>query len=225
MFDGIEDSAGPTSVDALRARASELRRKTVPRWFMVLMTIAILSVVGWGLKTLGGAPHDPPENNLPRVAAMSTSTTLVVQSGNLVVNVVGAVASPGVYRLASDARIDDALRAAGGASPDADLDRVNRAQKLTDGAHIFIVRKGQAMPSPPSGSTSSNEGSSQETVNINVADAKQLESLPGVGPTTAQAIIAYRTSHGPFRSVDDLGKVKGIGPSKLEQIRAQASVS
>jgi competence protein ComEA len=106
----------------------------------------------------------------------------------------------------------DAVREAGGAQADAELDAVNLAMALDDGVRIYVPRRGEADPMGTSTSAS-------VPVHINTATAQQLDALPGVGPATAAAIVAYRTAHGPFSAIDELAAVKGIGPAKLDAIR------
>ncbi len=160
--------------------------------------------------------------------APSTSSTTV--ASRLVVDVVGAVQKPGVVRVAAGARVVDAIAAAGGATTDADLARLNLAAPVTDGARIAVPQSGQpALPVDPgavsgggasSGSASGTDsGATTGPININTATAAELDTLPGIGPATAQAIVTDRDAHGPFASVDDLARVRGIGPAKLAQLR------
>ena len=145
------------------------------------------------------------------------------------VYVSGAVGAPGVYELPSDARADDALAAAGGASPDADLERVNLAKRVSDGEHIRVPRQGDpaaldAPPSqlPPAYAQPGGGESSPRTagkIDVNSADADTLETLPGIGPARARAIIEHRQANGPFADVDALTEVRGIGDGILESIR------
>ncbi|HEX5946116.1 MAG TPA: helix-hairpin-helix domain-containing protein [Acidimicrobiales bacterium] len=152
-------------------------------------------------------------------------------AGQVVVHVVGAVAAPGVQRLPAGARVVDAVGAAGGATGDADLARINLAAALVDGQQVYVLRIGEEPPLPPVGAAAGAEGAAAVggdaaggPVDINRASAAELEELPGVGPATAEAIIAHREQNGPFASVDDLIDVRGIGDAKLEQIRPQATV-
>ncbi|MFN7151665.1 MAG: helix-hairpin-helix domain-containing protein, partial [Microthrixaceae bacterium] len=158
-------------------------------------------------------------------------------SGEVVVHVAGAVTAPGVVRLAATGRIVDAVAAAGGLRPDADPDRVNLAAPVSDGQRIVIPVLGQPLPeevvtaapgrTPPDGAAGSAgpAGPSPAVVDLNLATAEQLDTLPGVGPATAAAILAYREESGPFRSVDDLIEVRGIGEAKLEALRDLVVVS
>lgn len=154
-------------------------------------------------------------------------------SARLVVHASGAVASPGVYRVPAGSRVDDLIRASGGLSLDADVDRVNLAAPLVDGERIWVPRKGDTdVPDVVTGGTVSagpargsggsgggGPGDGAVMVNLNTATAEELDSLPGVGPATAASILAYRDQNGPLSSVDELIEVRGIGEAKLEQIR------
>lgn len=133
-------------------------------------------------------------------------------TAGLVVDVAGAVSRPGLYHLAAGTRIADAVAAAGGATPHADVTLVNLAAPLADGEQVLVPVRG-ALAGTGAGP------SSTAPVDLNTASAEQLDGLPGVGPATAQKIVDYRQAHGPFRSVDDLEAVPGIGPSKLAQLK------
>ena len=160
-------------------------------------------------------------------------------SGQIVVDVDGAVAHPGLYKLPPGSRVQAALAAAGGLSPQADAHRINRAAKLHDGQKLYVLSQGESGPPQAASSGQGCEGQActsaeggvagsdtegQGLVNINTANATQLTQLPGIGPAIAQKIIDYRTANGPFTSVDDLTKVPGIGAAKLAQIKSHARV-
>ena len=172
-------------------------------------------------------------------------------SGQVVFQVAGCVKSPGVYSLPTGKRVIDAIRAAGGAKHHADLDSINLAEKIKDSSRIYVpsvketraaaaprpapfaATKSASAQVPVSRSSSSPRinlpGSARQTssgamVNINTAGVDELDELPGVGPATAQKIIDFRTSIGRFSSVDQLLDVKGIGPSKIEQMRPFVSL-
>jgi competence protein ComEA len=140
-----------------------------------------------------------------------------------------------VVRVRAGAHVVDAVAAAGGATPDADLVRLNLAAPVVDGMRIAVPRLGapapEIDPAAVTGSTgatgAADPGTGQSSgapVNVNTATAEQLDALPGIGPATAAAIIADRAANGPFRSVDDLGRVRGIGDAKLEQLRGLVAV-
>ena len=133
------------------------------------------------------------------------------------IHITGAVLEPGVYTLPPDSIVKDALQAAGGSLPNADVENINLAAPLLDGQQIYIASYQEATSTPETSTSSISTPSSR--MNINTADAPELEYLPGIGPSLAQKIIEYRRDHGPFSSIDDLLMVPGIGPAKLEQIK------
>ncbi len=152
----------------------------------------------------------------------------------LLVHVAGDVRRPGVYELAAGDRVADALKLAGGGRSGAELDALNLAAKLTDGQQVLVARRGRGGAAAAAGTGGATAtaagagavagtapGSAPATVDVNQADATQLEALNGVGPAIAAKIVAWRTQNGPFRSVEDLAQVPGIGPKKLEAMRAQ----
>ena len=218
-----------------------------PRRLLVgAVALACIGIVGWRLL----APPPPPaEMRLPFAqpsqagdggaapssdaggADVGGASTTATASTEVVVHVAGAVVSPGVRRLPPGSRVTDALDAAGGALPDADLPRVNLAAPLVDGQQVYVPRPGEEVPAaagsglPGGGGGAGNGGVVPGTpVDLNTATPEQLDTLPGVGPATAAAIIAHREQHGPFTSVDQLLDVRGIGEAKLEQLRDLVSV-
>lgn len=175
----------------------------------------------------------------PASSGGATSGGDTAGSGQIVVDVDGAVAHPGLYKLPADSRVQAALAAAGGLSPQADVHRINRAAKLHDGQKLYVLSQGESTPplaassgqgcegqacTSAEGGVAGSDAEGQVLVNINAANAAQLTQLPGVGPAIAQKIIDYRTTNGSFTSVDDLTKVPGIGAAKLAQIKSHARV-
>ncbi|MBA2607994.1 MAG: helix-hairpin-helix domain-containing protein [Actinobacteria bacterium] len=153
------------------------------------------------------------------------ATTSTTSGGLLHVHAAGAVTQPGVVEVPAGSRVTDVVAAAGGPATDADLNQVNLAALVADGERVYIPRQGEVGAGMVAAGGGSSAASEQNViVNLNEADASQLETLPGVGPATAKAIVDYRAEHGRFRSVDDLLNVRGIGPSKLEQIKPHARV-
>ncbi|MGD2251481.1 MAG: ComEA family DNA-binding protein [Anaerolineales bacterium] len=140
------------------------------------------------------------------------------------VHVAGAVRNPGVYALPPGSRIQQALEAAGGCDPNADLTAINLAATVVDGQQVFVSSIGAPTPSRAPNPAPSPSAAITGLININTADAPELDLLPGIGPSLAQKIIEYRQTHGPFSCVDDLIRVSGIGPSKLEAIRDLVTV-
>lgn len=133
----------------------------------------------------------------------------------IIVHVAGAVRRPGVYHLPAGSRVYEAVERAGGVLEDAREGGVNQAAPLQDGQQVYIPRQGEeALPLPPPGSLSS-----PGKVNINTASQQELETLPGIGPARGQAIIREREKNGPFRSVDEITRVPGIGQVTLENLR------
>ena len=138
----------------------------------------------------------------------------------VVVDVVGAVRRPGLYRLEQGARIADAVARAGGATAKADVALINLAAPLADGEQVVVPKRGAAAPSAaPSGAGGSAGAPSGGPVHLSTATLEQLDSLPGIGPVTAQKILDYRQKQGAFTSVDELDAVPGIGPARMDQLR------
>jgi competence protein ComEA len=155
------------------------------------------------------------------------------QQSELYVDVKGNVKRPGMYRFMEGERISAAIEKAGGALPEADLERVNLAQLLTDGSVVRVPKKGEASPcgslfSPASsGQTlpSTLDQAGEGKVNLNTASLEELMTLPGIGETRAKAILAYRQQHGPFRTPEELKQVSGIGEKMFERIKASIRVN
>ncbi len=130
------------------------------------------------------------------------------------INVDGAVGTPGDYVLPPGSLVDDAVRAAGGPTDEADLEQINLAQELYDGQRVHVPRPGETLP------TSTPHGlSSDGRIDLNLADAALLQTLPKIGPKTAQSIIEYREVQGPFETIEQILEVKGIGPATFEGIK------
>jgi competence protein ComEA len=153
----------------------------------------------------------------PPAAAPAETTTAPPTA--VVVDVVGAVRRPGLYRLAQGARIADAVTRAGGATAKADLALINLAAPLADGEQVIVPRRGAAALGAPAGAGSAPGAPSSGPVHLSTATLEQLDSLPGIGPVTAQKILDYRQKHGVFTSADELDAVPGIGPARLDQLK------
>jgi len=164
------------------------------------------------------------------VAGVVVASSTSVPSPVLIVYVAGAVQSPGVYQVPGNARVQQAVLAAGGPAADADLDAMNLAAFILDGDRVYVPHRGAAVPAvvgATSGAASagtSGSGQPATPIDLNRAAAEELDALPGVGPATAAAIVAYRERSGPFASIDDLLKVPGIGPAKVEALRSLVKV-
>ena len=142
-----------------------------------------------------------------------------VQAPQIFVDVTGAVNTPGVYTLTASSRVIDAIKAAGGSAPGADLSTINLARVLADGEQIYVdaaVTNSKGMRV----STTKRSG----PININRATVGDFDSLDGIGPVIANRIVSYRKTHGPFITVEDLQKVSGIGAAKFAQIKSKIRV-
>jgi competence protein ComEA len=160
--------------------------------------------------TTTAAPLPPPPTGATSVTGLP--------SARVVVDVVGAVRRPGLYRLEQGSRIADAVARAGGATGKADLALVNLAAPLADGEQVVVPRRGAAGATAGAGGAAA-PGVPAGPVHLSTATLEQLDALPGVGPVTAQKILDYRQKHGAFTSVDGLDAVPGIGPARLDTLR------
>jgi competence protein ComEA len=158
------------------------------------------------------------------------------EADDVLVHVAGAVREPGVYRVRRGARVRDALRAAGGATGRADVHAINLAARVEDAQQVVVPRRAPAAPAAaegagpaaaasgsaaaPSGAAAGPSGLAAPPVSLSTATVEQLDTLHGVGPGLAQRIVEHRTQRGGFSSVDDLAEVPGIGPKRLEALRA-----
>jgi len=145
------------------------------------------------------------------------------------VHIFGSIKNPGVVKVRDGTRLEEAVRMAGGATDDADLDAVNLAYKLADEDMVYIPRKGEQQlnpgkPLPGVNTVKSASAKEKGKVNINTASQKELETLTGIGPKTAEEIIRYRNENGPFKSIEDIKKVKNIGESKFNRIKEDITI-
>jgi competence protein ComEA len=225
------------------------------RGVAVLVVVAVVGACGGAWYFLRAAPHvqtanadptggsarSPTESVAPTdgfvpvgAAAIPSSLPSPSKATELVIDVVGKVAKPGVFTLPPGSRIFDAIAAAGGALPHTDLTALDLARRLSDGQEIFV---GVPPPSGPAAMSAggvvgddtdvaagAGTGSADPIVNINTATQAELETLPGVGAVTAQKILAWRTQHGRFTSVTQLQQVSGIGPAKYTALAGRVKV-
>ncbi|MHC9043140.1 helix-hairpin-helix domain-containing protein [Microbacterium saperdae] len=196
-------------VDAPRTRPHRLRLSIGAA--VVLGLVVLSAAVGLGIMRGQAAPSE----SVPLAGTAASPAP----SGDLYVHVLGAVERPGLYVLDLDARLVDAVAAAGGTTDDADLTAVNLARVLSDGEQIVVPVVGAvAETGVPA------EGSADGRIDLNTADQAALETLPRIGPALAERIISWREENGRFQSVDDLLAVPGIGEKLLEAIREGAKV-
>jgi len=186
--------------------------------------IAVGGAGGGAVHAAAADAHESSTDTRSSTSLASSDTTAPTQSG-LFVHVAGHVRRPGVYELPVGSRVIDAVDAAGGALGDAMLDALNLARALTDGEQVIVSSRAELEKSGGSAALGSAAalpnapGNPAGKVNLNTADVSALDTLPGVGPSTAQKIVAEREANGPFASVEDLGRVSGIGPKRLEQLK------
>ena len=209
---------------------------------LALYVLIGLSAIGLSVSHVRSSLSDGSEVVLREPGAPGSPRTVAADSdpmpgygpsastGKAVFQVAGCVNRPGVYSLAEDKRVLDAISAAGGAKPNADTQSLNLAAKIEDGSRIYVPPKGETgvpirittvKPAGRASGSSSDKlkNPGEGVVRINTADAGELQRLPGVGPSTAEKIIDYRAQIGRFTSVEQLDDVKGIGPKKLEKMR------
>ena len=210
--------------EPLRDRLRSLDRRELAG----LLVVAAIIVGGAGLWYVRSLPssvavqastdRDPP----PGIAEATPSPTPTT----IVVDVAGWVKRPGVYEFRQGDRVIDAIRMAGGGKSGADLAAINLAAMLTDGQQIVVLKKGSTGTAASGGGSGAvpRSGGAEPLVNLNTATLDQLESLPGIGPALGQRILDYRQEHGPFRSVEDLLNVSGIGEKRLGDLRSKVSV-
>lgn len=207
---------------------------------VVLVGIALVAGVVWYRVGIGGASAGESGGAPGAVSTTAPSTTLAdptpstgssKQPSTIAVHVAGAVNHPGVVQLHAGARVIDAVEAVGGAVADADLDRLNLAAKVADGQRVYVAKVGQSDPGaagdgsgPAADGGDAGNGAAGGKVNLNTATEAQLEELPGIGPTYAQAIIAERQRRGGFSSVNDLRSVRGIGDKRFAELAPLVTV-
>jgi competence protein ComEA len=205
---------------------------------VALAAVAAIAVLVTIFTLMREQPAPVASAKLPPVdmaaAASRNPTPSARPNQPVVVSVVGLVHTPGLVTLAPGARIADALKAAGGTTDGADTIGLNMARQVDDGEQIVVgiapvkgqpavlgssVSPGSTAPGPTSSASHPAKGAPAQPVNLNTATVQQLDTLPGVGPVMAAAIVAWRDAHGKFTSIDQLGEVDGIGPGRLEKLR------
>ena len=197
---------------------------------MVAAVVALVAFGAFVLRSRAAEPRIAPPATAPAIASAPTGqisasppVTGGVSGQSILVHVAGAVKRPGLYEMPAGARIADAIDLARGPRTNADLNAINLAEPLVDGQKLDVPKKGAKVAStttPTAVPTTTTTGASPTgSVNLNTADQVMLETIPGIGPVTATAIIAYRTEVGQFDSIDQLLEVTGIGPATLESMR------
>jgi competence protein ComEA len=216
-------------VAALRARVPETvrsgrldpgRRGVAGLAMAGLLALAVTGVVVWR-----GRPR-PVDVAAPVVAAPGAPAA-APSAALLVVDVAGAVRHPGLVRLPPGSRVADAIAAAGGVRPGTSTGTLNLARKLVDGEQVYVgapAAPGSAPGAAPGAAGPADGAAPGALLDLNTATADQLDALPGIGPVLADRIVAWRTAHGRFASVDQLREVEGIGARKFESVKSLLTV-
>ena len=198
-----------------------------------LTLIAVIASVGWLLRAkavpiaVAAAPGPATVSTTSTPGAPGVSPSPSPTAATILVHVIGAVATPGLVKLTQGARVADAIAAAGGLRADADAAELNLAAVLSDGSQVVIGTTAAPRGEVRDGSTSAGGAAGATTsavVDLNTATLAQLDTLPGVGPVTAQAILDYRTKHGRFTRIEELQEVDGIGAKTYAQIAPHVRV-
>lgn len=219
-------------------RWSPHRRGAIVLVFIALAAAGLgVFALWWDSPTIQAVPALPAAVGIPVATSnQAQPSALADDSGpaSVVVSVVGLVHNPGLVTLPDTSRIADALSAAGGVLDNADTLSLNLAQKLSDGDQVVVGAVGDSPDRQISSTTagggsatpsaSAPSGANGAPINLNTATEAELDALPGVGPVTASAILAWRTSNGKFTDVEQLGEVDGIGPARLDKLRALVTV-
>ena len=196
----------------------------LPRTHLIAYLVAGLAIVLAGARWVHAEASARAAARTPGEAAAHRPAVSVERAsdGGAVVHVAGEVRRPGVYRLGAGARVEEAVRRAGGPTRRADLNAINLAAKLEDGRQVIVPARagaGAGASAPAGGAAPDGAQPPTAPVNLNTATADELGTLDGVGPATAQKILAYRQEHGGFSSVDELDQVPGIGEKRLAALR------
>jgi competence protein ComEA len=184
--------------------------------------IAVYGAVAVALLLLGTRAIRAEGDSGPPVASFSSSggKEFTLDSsgsgGDVVVDVTGAVARPGVYRLPAGARVTDAVGRAGGATGGALLEAINLAARLADGQQVVVPKQGPGGAAAMAGATAEDG-----PISLGTATVEQLDTIDGIGPVTARDIVGFREEHGGLSSVDQLDQVSGIGPATMQSLRAR----
>ena len=216
----IETTRTPRDTVPRIAAAFGLRDARIDPGARAVRSLAALAVVVMVIAAGVAWWNRPRPEPIAAVTPPAPSHTPSPSASSVVVAVTGKVRNPGLVTLPPGARVADAIEAAGGVLPGTDLGYLNLARKVTDGELIVVG----ATPPPGTTDQTGPAGEGNGKVNLNTATLQELDSLPGVGPVLAQRIIDYRDQHGGFRSVEELRKVDGIGPSRYEELKDLVTV-
>lgn len=254
---GAGGGASSENLSGNAARAPSISGRTGPvlRWRLGLKVALLVGIAAvlcgawfwWQVSTgrpevlplsdatpSGSTAPSGPATESAETAAAGAEQTEPGRAGPTVLHVAGAVARPGIVELAPGSRVHDAIAAAGGSTPAADLDSLNLAAVVVDGQKIYVPRQGEPLPADSVGASPGGTAGSPEAgaasaspagkTNLNSAGIEELGTLPRVGPVLAQRIVDWRKEHGPFTSVEELDAVDGVGPKMLETLLPLVSV-
>lgn len=228
----------PDRLDALVGAFDRIRDRPVVSIVAAIALAGVAAIAWWSGQAgtvapvearipvvTSAAPADgvaePGADGRPDAATALTEPT---EPTELLVHVAGAVRRPGIVSLDPGARIGDAVNAAGGPTGDADVHQLNLAAPVVDGLQVRVPIEGESVPPAGLAPRGGSVDGSQELVDLNRANEADLETLPGIGPALATAIVEWRATSGPFATVDDLLDVPGIGPAKLDRLADLVSV-
>ena len=197
----------------------------IRKYWHILVGIVCVAALGTIYLRRDTEPaHLPTPERTPITAQAADAPpvqTIVEDMEDIVVHIAGEVNQPGVFTLPYGSRVNDVLALAGGATEYADLARVNLAALLQDAKQVIIPAIGSEVEAEVAQAAAAESG----LININVADERDLQTLPGIGPARASTIIAHRDTHGPFSTIEELQNVSGIGPGILGSIRELITVN
>ena len=198
--------------------------------YQLMILAAVLSLVGaWLVKRPAAVPAQT-DQALAMSATSSIANTSSVTRSQVCVDVKGAVKHPGIYKLKSGARVNEAVAAAGGIVDNADMRQVNLAKQVADAEVVYVPVNGETVPGTSTaritsgGDTTATGDDGTATVNLNTATKEQLCQITGIGDKKADLILQYREQHGQFKSIDELKQVSGFGDKSVDKIRDQLAV-
>ncbi len=213
-----------------------------PRVALLIAAVAVLGGAWFWSQVAAGQPEVMPLIDISAQGGLSAGEETQSQephgagppvlpaesppAGTVIIHVAGAIAVPGIVQLPAGSRVHEAVTAAGGGTPTADLNRLNLAAVLADGQKLYVPQAGEENPAgssgPPGGPGEETGGGGTASqggkVNLNTAGVEELDALPKVGPVLAQRIVDWRKEHGPFTSIEELDAVDGVGPKMLETL-------